>query len=234
AALPAWLRKLIRRAVEALPPSDKKVTLSFLLKRFVSGAEMPGLARHRIWVSNIAPPLLERLGIQPASFASEPATSDPLLDLVQRWDLEVSLAEGLLTKADRASMSAALELRAPFLDEAVMQFAATLPVNERVRRFETKSFLKRYALRHLPRDIVFRRKRGLSVPLGRWLRGPLREWAEAALNNPKLSNAGIRDGAAQELFVEHCAHKADHARALWTLLVLSEWLDWVAEQKVAR
>ena len=259
ARLPAWTRNLIRRAVEALPPSDKKVTLSFLLKRFVGGADMPGMARHRLWVSNIAPPLLKRLGVEPAELdkpqekdeadvaaevtrritggdQTNASASSPrrlhgeLLDFVQRWDLETPLAEGLLTKADRSSMSSALELRAPFLDEAVMQFAATLPVAERVRRFETKSFLKRYARRYLPRDIVYRRKRGLSVPLGRWLRGPLREWAEAALANPRLEGAGVQTEAALELFAEHRDHKADHARALWTLLVLSEWLDWAAEQ----
>jgi asparagine synthase (glutamine-hydrolysing) len=230
ARLPAWTRRLIRRAVEALPPSDKKMTISFLLKRFVGGADMPGMARHRLWVSNIAPPLLRRLGVEPAELAGDATSEAPLLDFVQRWDLEVTLAEGLLTKADRASMSSALELRAPFLDEAVLRFAATLPTPDRVRRFETKAFLKRYALRYLPRDIVHRRKRGLSVPLGRWLRGPLREWALTSLANPRLQAAGIQTSAALELFAEHLQLKADHARALWTLLVLSEWLDWVAEQ----
>jgi asparagine synthase (glutamine-hydrolysing) len=231
AQCPAWLRTLLRRAVELLPPSDKKVTLSFLLKRFVSGADLPGLARHHIWVSNIAPPLLRRLGVEPVQLDESSPPGATLLDLVQRWDLEVSLAEGLLTKADRASMASALELRAPFLDLAVLQFAALLPVDQRVRRFQTKAFLKRYALRYLPPDIVHRRKRGLSVPLGTWLRGPLREWAETSLANPRLEQAGVHPAAALALFTEHCQRKADHARALWTLLVLGEWLDWVAEQK---
>jgi asparagine synthase (glutamine-hydrolysing) len=105
-----------------------------------------------------------------------------------------------------------------------------LPPSERVHRFETKFFLKRYALRYLPREIVYRRKRGLSVPLGTWLRGPLRDWAQSALNNPRLETTGVRCVEAQNLFTEHCARKGDHARALWTLLALSEWLDWVAEE----
>ncbi|MEN9675276.1 MAG: hypothetical protein RIS76_1172, partial [Verrucomicrobiota bacterium] len=146
-----------------------------------------------------------------------------LLDRVQQWDLEVPLAEGLLTKADRASMSFALELRAPFLDEAVMDFASRLPVSERVSGFTTKVFLKRYALRYLPREIVHRRKRGLSVPLGRWLRGPLRDWAEATLAPAHLEPLGLRAAGAREIFQEHLARKADHARALWTLIVLSHW-----------
>lgn len=226
--LPAWLRAAMRRLIESLPPSDKKVTISYLLKRFVQAAELGGLARHRLWVSNISPALLGRLGVEPRVMADEETAGAELLDHVQRWDLEASLAEGLLTKADRASMSSALELRAPFLDEAVLEFASTLPVEERVRGFNTKIFLKRYAGRYLPDRIVHRRKRGLSVPIARWLRGPWHEWATAVLGGERLSRAGVNPAVARELLTEHCEHGADHARALWTLLVLSEWLDWAA------
>ena len=234
ARLPRWARDLMRRAVEALPPSQKKVTISFLLKRFVQGADLDGMARHCLWVSNIAPALLRRLGVAPPELESDEAGGGNLIDRVQRWDLETMLAEGLLTKADRASMSCALELRAPFLDEGVMEQAKSLPLEERVRGFTTKVFLKRYAARYLPKEIVHRRKRGLSVPIGRWLRGPLREWAAAALGSGRLERVGISDDAAQSLFAEHCEGKADHARALWTLLVLHEWLDWVANETSSR
>jgi asparagine synthase (glutamine-hydrolysing) len=234
ARLPGWVKSVIRRAVEAVPPSEKKVTISFLLKRFVSGADLEGIARHQLWVSNIAPPLLQRLGITPVNLENRDAGAGHLLDRVQRWDLETPLAEGLLTKADRASMSSALELRAPFLDEAVMEFAKSLPAGDRVRGFNTKVFLKSYALRYLPKEIVYRRKRGLSVPIGRWLRGPLHGWASATLESGRLERVGIHTSAALELFSEHCQRKADHARALWTLLVLSEWLDWVAAETDSR
>jgi asparagine synthase (glutamine-hydrolysing) len=230
ARLPTALRSIIRRAVDALPPSEKKVTIGFLLKRFVQGADLESLTRHRLWVSNIPPTLLQRLGVAPMELDSGDAEAGALLDRVQRWDLETSLAEGLLTKADRASMSSALELRAPFLDESVMEFAKALPVEDRVYGFQTKVFLKRYALRYLPRTIVHRRKRGLSVPIGRWLRGPLHDWALANFEAGLLEQVGIRTSAALDLFSEHCLRKADHARALWTLLVLCEWLDWVKQE----
>jgi asparagine synthase (glutamine-hydrolysing) len=228
--LPGWLRFAIRRVVEALPLSEKKVTISFLLKRFVAAAGWNGMTRHRFWVSNITPALLRRLGVAPIDLETHDADGGDLLDRAQRWDLETLLAEGLLTKADRASMSSALELRAPFLDEAVMEFAKSLRVEDRVRGFKTKVFLKRYARRYLPNNIVNRRKRGLSVPIGSWLRGPLKEWATAALEKGRLEQVGIHTSAAMELFSEHCQRKADHARALWALLVLGEWLDWVATE----
>jgi asparagine synthase (glutamine-hydrolysing) len=228
--LPRWIQTLIRRAVEALPISDKKVTVSFLLKRFMEGVTLGGVARHCLWVSNISPAILSRLNVLPAELSPESGEPGLLLDQVQRWDLETTLAEGLLTKADRASMSSALELRAPFLDEAVLEFSKTLPVSERVSGFQTKSFLKRYARKYLAHEIIYRRKRGLSVPIGRWLRGPLREWAESTLREGRLEQVGIPKAAALGLFFDHCERRGEYARALWTLLVLCEWLAWVESE----
>lgn len=254
ALAPLPLRRAARAAVHRWPVSDRKVSLSFLLKKFVDGAELDGVARHALWTSNISPEMLMRLeesgkpGCSPTWHESEErrreregggataggAVSEgtALLDLLQRWDLETSLAEGLLTKADRASMQSALELRAPFLDRDVMEFAAALAPRERVRGFTTKVFLKNFAIRYLPRAIVHRRKRGLSVPLATWLRGPLADWAVERLSEPRLELVGVRPSAARALFDEHRARAADHARALWTLIVLSEWILWVERRSV--
>jgi asparagine synthase (glutamine-hydrolysing) len=228
AQLPSWLRFAIRRVIGTLPHSEKKVTISFLLKRFVEGAGWNDMMRHWLWVSNITPALLRRLGVTPIKFEGNDAGGGDLLDRAQQWDFKTLLAEGLLTKADRASMSSALELRAPFLDKAVMEFANSLRIEDRVRGFKTKTFLKRYAVRYLPNNIVNRRKRGLSVPISSWLRGPLKEWAIATFKTGRLEQVGVHTSAALEIFSEHSQRKADHARALWTLLVLAEWLDWVA------
>jgi len=230
ARLPRPLKAALRSLVDSWPPSDKKVTISYVLKRFVNGAEMEGLARHRLWTSNIPPALLESLGVPASEPPSVDLTGQDLLDRVQLHDLETSLAEGLLTKADRASMSAAFELRAPFLDRSVMEFAATLPVTSRVSGLTTKVFLKRYAERYLPREIVHRRKRGLSVPLSHWLRGPLYDWAESRLQSELLEETGVRRAAAKDLLTAHRERRADYARPLWTLIVLSEWLAWSKSQ----
>ncbi len=225
ARFPGPVRGAARKLIGLLPPSDKKVTLSFLLKRFVAAAELGGVERHLLWTSNIPPSLLARLGVR------EPARTPPeergdILDVVQQIDLETSLAEGLLTKADRASMRSALELRTPFLDRDVMEFAATLPTRDRLRGITTKAFLKRYALRYLPPRIVHRRKRGLSVPLSRWLRTDLYAWAAARLGGGNLYAAGVDPEAARRLLDEHRNRRADHARAIWTLVVLAEWIEW--------
>ena len=157
----------------------------------------------------------------------EAPSSETLLDRIQRFDLERSLAEGLLTKADRASMHSALELRAPFLDQAVMEFASSLKPQERVQGINTKVFLKTYATRYLPKSIVYRKKRGLSVPLSAWLRGPLNGWAKEALGRNLLTRIGIQPPLALALLDEHEKRMADHARAIWALMVISEWLLWL-------
>ena len=234
AMLPSVVLRMCRRLVEAWPPSDKKVSISFLLKKFVASAELGGMRRHADWTSNVGPDLLARLGAGEPEAQQESLEGVALLDAVQRHDLETSLAEGLLTKADRASMNSALELRAPFLDKAVIEYAATLPQAERVRGVTTKVFLKRYATGYLPRSIVHRRKRGLSVPLSSWLRGPLYEWAAERVGSVRLAALGLERDAALELLAEHCSRKADHGRALWTLIVLSEWLEWAGRRNSAR
>ena len=231
--LPPVVKGICRRLVEAWPPSDKKVSISFLLKKFVASAELDGMRRHADWTSNIGSALLDRLGVEEPEASHEDWDDAGLLNAVQRHDLETSLAEGLLTKADRASMNSALELRAPFLDRDVIEYAATLPPSSRVSGVTTKVFLKRYASAYLPRAIVHRRKRGLSVPLASWLRGPLFEWASARIGSPRLGAAGVGREGALALLDEHRSRKADHARALWTLIVLSEWLDWAAGRPMA-
>lgn len=229
ARLPNPVRAFIRRAVESWPASDKKVTIPFLLKRFIQGDDLDFIGRHILWTSCISPAVLERLGVTPPLITRPRYSSAEMLDRLQQHDLETSLAEGLLTKADRASMKSALELRAPFLDQEVMEFAASLPEKERIHRLQTKVFLKQYALRYLPTDIVHRKKRGLSVPLSSWLREPLYEWAKSRLSSPLLDRVGVNRHVAVELLQEHMQRKADHARSIWTLIVLSEWLEWVSE-----
>ncbi len=224
--LPKAVRAALQALVERLPVSDKNMTVAFLLKRFVQGVDLGGLEQHRLWTASIAPELLAdlRQGLP----VEAPFENDGLaiMDAVQRFDFTQSLPEALLAKADRGGMCYGVEVRAPFLDREVVEFAASLPVSARVRGMTTKVFLKKYAGRYLPRSVVHRRKRGLSVPLGVWLRGPLHAWARSRLAGDALQDAGVDSVAALRLLSEHCSRARDHARALWTLVVLSEWLEW--------
>ena len=230
ARLPGVLRSGIQRLVDGLPVSDKKVTISFLLKRFIRGQELDGLTRHMLWTASILPDWLRRLGVTPPT---DITNCDPhaLIDAVQKFDFEKSLPDALMAKADRGGMCHGVEIRAPFLDQTVIDFAATLPLDARVRGLTTKVFLKDYARGYLSRSVVTRRKRGLSVPLAQWFRGPLHDWAKSRLASLALSDAGLNGEAMQQLLTEHCLRSSDHSRAIWTLVVLSEWLEWLAHSR---
>ncbi len=232
--LPKSLRRLFNAFVRALPNSTRKVTLTYLAKRFIEGQGLDAYLRHQLWTSNIAPDMLARLGSIVSPMRSHSPTSEAhALDQIQLHDFETTLAEGLLTKSDRGGMSASIEIRAPFLDHDVMEFAATLPHDERVNGTTTKYFLKHYAEKYLPTNIVHRRKRGLSVPLSSWLRGPLHQWASDRLRAGRLAAAGLNTDEAKLLLREHQTGLGDHSRPLWALLVLDEWLTWVEEQSAA-
>lgn len=230
AKLPRPARVLAQKLIEKFPTSDKKVTLSFLLKRFIRGQNLDGLARHLLWTASIAPEWLRRLGITPPEdqTAHDPAR---LIDVLQRYDFSHSLPDALMAKADRGGMLHGVEIRAPFLDQSVIEFAAGLPVDARVHGLTTKAYLKRYARQYLPEPVITRRKRGLSVPLASWLREPLHGWAQVRLSSTALANAGINTDAALELLAEHQARLSDHSRAIWTLIVLSEWLMWFSRTR---
>lgn len=230
--LPRTLRAVLRRIVEALPVSDRKVTLSFLLKKFMQGSAPDGLARHLLWNANLSPAWIHRLGVDyPVDHTEHDASR--LIDIIQGYDFEHSLPDALMAKADRGGMCHGLEIRAPFLDRSVVEFAATLPLAARVKGTTTKAFLKRYARRYLPASAIDRRKRGLSVPLAQWLRGPLHDWAIARLSSDALHDLGIDQTSALELMDEHIHRRADHARGLWNLIVLAEWAEWFQQTQHA-
>ncbi len=231
--IPAPVRRKVASLVRRLPPSDRKTTVTFLLKRFIDGDGSGPLARHLQWTSVIPPHLLDALGLPIHADAGHGWLVGNSLDNAQRHDFENLLADGLLTKTDRALMSVGVEPRAPFLDREVVEFAATLPRRERVRGLRTKVFLKRYAARYLPSSIVHRRKQGLSVPLSAWLRGPLEEWAGDRLKTGRLERCGARTAVVLRWFEEHRSRRADHGRALWSVLVLIEWLEWLEELDVS-
>lgn len=231
--LPPWSRRLIRLAVDAWPVTDKKVTISFLLKQFARAQPGSGMAQHLSWTASISREWVQRLGFEPLDTGPQ-KNLNALLDRVQEHDFAYLLPEFYLAKADRGGMLHGVEIRTPFLDRQVIEFAFSLPVEERVRGIATKPFLKRHARAYLPRTVVNRRKRGLSVPLSSWLRGPLHAWAHSRLGGEELAQAGIKTGQALALLSEHERRHEDHARAIWTLIVLSEWLEWVRKNNSER
>jgi len=123
-------------------------------------------------------------------------------------------------------MACSLELRTPFLDHRLVQFAAGLPASLKVRRFELKYLLKRAVEKWLPRKIVYRPKRGFSVPIARWMRKELRPLLDETMREEKLKRDGLLDATfVRRLLEEHWTERADHRKTLWTLLCFQLWYD---------
>ncbi len=141
-------------------------------------------------------------------------------------DYATALRSRLLVKLDRATMLASLEARAPFLDPAVTTAALSIAGARHVGAIRTKRVLTRVARPWVPGFILRRGKRGLSVPVADWLRGPLADEAAGLLAPDRLDRQGLLDGrVVGRLLHEHRARRADHGRGLWTLFVLQCWLE---------
>jgi asparagine synthase (glutamine-hydrolysing) len=217
--LPAPLRRAIRWAVERWPASTGKVTLEFLLKQFVAAADRPWLERHVAWFGALGSDearghedgVIAELACRLEGFPHQ----DPLNRIL--WlDFVTYLPDDLLVKVDRATMLASVEARAPFLDREVLELVLPAPSSRKVRGFTTKAILKEAARGLVPEAVIRRRKRGLSVPVARWLNTGLAPLADRLLDTPLLA--------------EHRSGKANHARKLWPLLMLALWAErWEVE-----
>jgi asparagine synthase (glutamine-hydrolysing) len=226
-ALPSFARAALRKMVERVPSSTKKVTLEFLLKRFVSDAEKSWMERHVAWFGSGLPD--EVCVGAPASGArpgADAPTQSNALAGAMLLDYQSYLRDNLLVKVDRATMLSSVEARAPYLDRDVTRFALSLPTYVRVRRLETKWVLKKAAEAWLSKDVIYRRKRGLSVPIASWINGGLRAEVDRLLDPQKLQREALLDGrVVTRLLDEHRSGRANHAKPLWAIVMFEYWLE---------
>ena len=214
-SLPRIVRATVKKIAYALPSSGKKVTLEFLLKKFVSDAERPWIERHLRWFGT---------GLPHGELPDVTANGDDALTGAMLLDYRSYLRDNLLVKVDRATMLSSVEARAPYLDRYLTAFALTLPADLRVRRLTTKWLLKKAAEKWLAKDVIYRRKRGLSVPIASWINRGLRSEVDRLLAPKRLE--GIVDGALiARLLEEHRNGRANHAKPLWAVIMLQFWLE---------
>jgi asparagine synthase (glutamine-hydrolysing) len=132
----------------------------------------------------------------------------------------------ILTKVDRASMANSLEVRSPFLDHRLVEWAATLPPGLKLRGGTGKYVLKRALEPFLPEDILYRTKQGFSMPIAQWFRGPLRSKLRNAIASPQLVESGLfQPQELERLVVDHEQGRHDRSAILWLVLVFGSFLD---------
>lgn len=228
--MPAGLRRAALRGAASLMPFSKR-RARIALENLAIADEAQRLAS---WFAGFDPIALAEIA-QPAMLNGQSAAdrlredldrcdSRHPLDRMLYADLHTWLVDDLLIKGDRMSMASSVEARVPFLDHPLVEFAASLPPSFKARGGKTKILLKRLAERYIPRETIYRKKVGFTVPLTPWFQGPLAGFVrETLLGERALSRGYFRPEVVRRLVDEHLGGRVDRGRALWTLLSLEIW-----------
>ncbi len=164
-------------------------------------------------------------GVEPPSLFEQPMDGTAF-DVMMKLDAVTYLPDDILVKVDRAAMAVSLETRVPLLDHRVYEFAWQLPFEYKVRGNTGKWLLRQVLYRHVPQSLVDRPKRGFAVPLAGWLRGPLRDWAEALLDPARLRQEGwFEPEPIVRKWREHVSGHRNWDSRLWGVLMMQAWLD---------
>jgi len=241
--VPVSLREgVVEPLIRLLPVKTKNLSFDYKALRFVTGAKYDAVARHHVWFGSFTPEqqtdLLTpdalatsngEIYLQARQFAEE-CDSDDLVTRMQSVDTRLYLAEDILTKVDRASMAVSLEVRAPFLDPRVAEFAASLPSHYKLRGHKTKYILKKAVNKLLPPFVTKRGKKGFGVPVAEWLKFKLRPLARDLLSPERVRRAGVFNPSyITRLQDEHERGVANHRKLLWTLLMFELWHESFVE-----
>jgi asparagine synthase (glutamine-hydrolysing) len=238
--VPAPIREsLIKQAVNLIPSSKTKKSTVGSTKRMLEAVSLPRVNRYLHWVSafndKTKGPLYSdsfrretqnanAVGVLNKWFSS--ANGASIVDTALLTDLMTYLPNDLLVKVDIASMAVSLEARSPFLDHHVIEFAASLPPEMKIRRFTTKYLLKRVLRQLLPQENLERRKMGFGVPIGHWFRGKMQPFLREVVLSERASRRGMfKRAAVERLIDEHVRGRRDYAHQLWTLLMLELWFQ---------
>jgi asparagine synthase (glutamine-hydrolysing) len=236
--VPPFIREgIIRRAVDTLPHSTNRRNFFRRLKRFVKGISEPPERRYVRWIcffdnemkGDLYTPSFKDLNRELDSVDLtvkwyERADAEQFLDRTLFVDVMSYLPEDLLVKVDIASMAHSLEARSPFLDHKVMEFAALLPPNLKLRGMETKFLLKDTLSDIVPQEILQRKKMGFGVPLDVWFRNDLKEMAyDVLLDQKSIERGYFRKEYVLQMLDDHVSKRYDHSYRIWALLFLELW-----------
>ena len=254
--LPYFARQALGAAIRVLPPTgwDALSQPANALLQSSKGLSSAGAKAHKLasrlsgvrdmddlyksLVSEWQDPakVVKGAGLEINSLICEPNSmlEDPLPSLgveavqlrMMYRDTMTYLPDDILCKVDRAAMATSLETRVPFLDHRVAELAWRLPLNMKIRNGQGKWALRQVLYKYVPKELIDRPKAGFAIPVGQWLRGPLRDWAEALLDEKRLEVEGyFYPKPIRDKWLQHLSGRYDHTPSLWAVLMFQSWLE---------
>jgi asparagine synthase (glutamine-hydrolysing) len=236
--VPGGLRRMLRSTLDRyMPVSDDKISLEYKLKRWIEGSLLHPDEAHFFWNGTFSEE--QRRQIRPGSNGNGlrelvdglGIRSGGILDRYLQVDQSFYLPDDILYKTDRMSMAHSLEIRPPFLDHRIVEFAAALPQNLKIRGFKQKFLLKELMRGKLPDSVLNRKKTGFDIPTHDWFRDTLRPLLMDTLTPRAIAATGIFDASAIEALIrDHMERRINAGYHLWGLLTLFLWMKrWKVE-----
>jgi len=238
--VPRWLREeLIEKIVFHLPDSNKGKRFVDHAKRFVRSGTLPVNQQYYHFISSFNEDQRSQLYLNGSSWTQDLSRpweylfehmdhTQGLDDMTRILALDVKtyLVDDLLTLTDRMSMLHSLEVRVPFLDHELVEFAFTIPSMFKLKKFSKKYLLKKAFADVLPKQILYRKKKGFSVPLVLWFRSSLADYLKTTLSSTVNNHIGIfNQSYIEQLISEHVEGKNNHHSRLWALIIFNEWYN---------
>lgn len=237
--MPQLLHKAVNGAAALMPASENNMSLDFKLRQFIKGAHHPGVIKNQIWLAAISPEEQDDLltpefkktldGVNPFALIDEEmdhcpsrVPGDELLYFYQKF----YMCDDILFKVDRASMANSLEVRAPFLDKDVVDFASRLPYALKLKGVTTKYILKKTVNKLLPAMVTQRSKKGFGIPIAGWLKNELKPLLLNTLSEERIRRDAIFEWEPIKALIDgHLSGKINQRKPLFALLMLHLWMD---------
>ena len=245
-ALPGWFRKVVLGNMASVWPKADWLPRVFRWKSLLTNlSNDPAAAyantlsiarshqRQQLLTGDLRKTLAKHRPEDVVEAAFTRGHIDPLAGMLSA-DVDMLLPDDFLTKVDRASMAYGLEVRPPLIDHELMELAATVPSDLKVRNGETKWLMKQIFEPKLPKKLAHRAKQGFEIPTDDWLRGELGEQVREVVLKPGSRIAEyVNQDYAGKLFDMHCRRTGRHGQLMWSLLVLGRWLDHYCGSEVS-
>jgi asparagine synthase (glutamine-hydrolysing) len=235
--LPKLIQASLEKNASKLPTSFSNISLDFKIKKFLSGVNVQNQHRHHIWLGSFS--YEERKQLLKKNIWDTVKNTNEFEDIDNYWAqtdnhwdklillyLRTYLMDDILVKADRASMFNSLELRSPFLDFELADFVNSLPQAFKYKGRHTKYLFKKLLENKLPKEIIYRKKKGFGIPIAEWLCTDLKPLTLEMLSEKRIKEQGLFNYKyIKQLLEDHFSHKKDNRKPIWTLLVFQLWYE---------